>query len=287
MHMLPLPEVVDRVTRALGVRPLAWRPVDANGNRSYRRYEVALPLGSTAFVKMAATPDAADRLRSEFRIYEALRGPFIPALRGWDDDGDYPVLALEDLSPLPRVPPWTQVEIDAVLKSLFELAGSRPPPGTPKAIHTVARDLLPCWDRLAADPKPFLRLGVCSESWLDHALPLLRDAARAAPIAGDMLMHMDVRSDHLFLREGWAVMVDWTWACVGNPILDLAAWLPSLHAEGGPAPEKILPDDEGFATLLAGYFAYSVTQPPVPLYPRVRDLQFTQLRTTLPWAPGP
>ena len=39
------------------------------------------------------------------------------------------------------------------------------------------------------------------------------------------------------------MLVDWNNACVGNALLDTASWLPSLEAEGGPAPEDILPAD--------------------------------------------
>ena len=45
-----------------------------------------------------------------------------------------------------------------------------------------------------------------------------------------------MRSDNLCIRDGRAYLVDWNCACLGNPELDLAAWLPSLACEGGPQP---------------------------------------------------
>jgi hypothetical protein len=42
-----------------------------------------------------------------------------------------------------------------------------------------------------------------------------------------------------FLGER-VVLVDWNWACRGHGAVDVAAWLPSLHLEGGPRPDTIL-----------------------------------------------
>ena len=71
----------------------------------------------------------------------------------------------------------------------------------------------------------------------------------------------------------------------GDPRFDLASWLPSLEAEGGPAPEEILgsPAPE-LAALLAGYFCSHAGLPPIPEAPHVRELQLRQARTALPWA---
>jgi thiamine kinase-like enzyme len=53
------------------------------------------------------------------------------------------------------------------------------------------------------------------------------------------LLHFDVRSDNVCFAGDRAVLVDWNWAAIGNPVMDVAARLPSLHAEGGPPPEEI------------------------------------------------
>ena len=36
---------------------------------------------------------------------------------------------------------------------------------------------------------------------------------------------------------------------------DTAFWLPSLHSEGGPAPEEVLPDASHWAAAVSGFFA--------------------------------
>lgn len=111
---------------------------------------------------------------------------------------------------------------------------------------------------------------------------------RNAEIDGNSLLHYDVRSDNLCLQEGTAVLVDWNSACVGNPVLDTASWLPSLEAEGGPAPHVILPDETpgmpAIASLLAGYFCARAGLPAIPQAPHARPLQLMRSKTALPWA---
>jgi aminoglycoside phosphotransferase (APT) family kinase protein len=93
-----------------------------------------------------------------------------------------------------------------------------------------------------------------------------------------------VRSDNVCFVGDRAVLVDWNWAAIGNPVIDLAAWLPSLHAEGGPPPEEILFGEPEAASLIAGFFAARAGLPPPPTAPKVRHVQLEQLRTALHWA---
>ncbi|MDP9119485.1 MAG: phosphotransferase [Actinomycetota bacterium] len=115
-----------------------------------------------------------------------------------------------------------------------------------------------------------------------------RPASHPCRTGSRRFLHFDVRSDNLCLREGRAVLVDWNNACVGNALLDIASWLPSLEAEGGPAPRVILPDETpalpAIASLLAGYFCARAGLPAIPQAPHARPLQLMQSKTALPWA---
>jgi hypothetical protein len=173
--------------------------------------------------------------------------------------------------------------VDAVLECLAEVAGTTPPPDLPRAVDSQFD--FQGWLEIEDDPEPFLSLGLCSSAWLDAAMPILRFATEIAPLDGDSLMHFDVRSDNLCIRDGRAFMIDWNFACVGNPLADVACWLPSLHAEGGPAPDEILPEGAAeLAALLAGYFGAHAARPEIPEAPHVRTLQ---LRQAGPRSPGP
>jgi hypothetical protein len=282
----PSEDDVERAARALRVEPVAWRPVTRGGQTAASRWVATLPDGSTRFVKIAHTADTASWIRDEHLFY-ALAGPrpYLPAFLGWRDDGERPALVLEDLSGAAWPPPWTGDRVDAVLRCLREVAESDPPPDLPDARNS--QFALDAWPEVAADPEPFLRLGLCSGGWLERHLGTLSAASAAARFQGDRLLHFDVRSDNICLREGRALLIDWNFACLGNPVFDVAAWLPSLHAEGGPAPEQVLPTSEevaGIASLLAGNFGWRGAQPDIAEAPHVRPLQRAQAATALPWA---
>jgi aminoglycoside phosphotransferase (APT) family kinase protein len=169
------------------------------------------------------------------------------------------------------------------LRALDELHTTPPPRDLPR-IEVVER-LFAGWAEVEADPRPFVSLGLCTESWLERSLGALREAAEGAPFAGDAPIHLDVRSDNVCLREGRALLVDWNHACLANPDVDLAAWLPSLRVEGGPVPWELLPGQPGLASWVAGFFAVRAALPPPPTAdPSVRALQLAQLQVALPWA---
>jgi len=93
-----------------------------------------------------------------------------------------------------------------------------------------------------------------------------------------------VRSDNLCFRGGQALLVDWNWAVVGNPLIDVVAWLPSLRLEGGPAPWEIVSDSQGFAALTAGFFLSLAGLPAPATAPKVREIQRLQGEVALAWA---
>jgi len=282
----PNPDDVARISRALKAEPVAWRPVSRGVQTAAGRWVATLADGSTAFVKLGWTVDTASWVRDEHLFYARTRGmPFVPRLLGWDDDGQRPVLALEDLSDARWPPPWNAPSIAAVLSSLADVAAALAPADLPRAIDSQFGD--DGWPEVSADRKPFLALGLCSERCLSHALPVMQEASARAPLDGTSLLHFDVRSDNLCIRDGRAILIDWNFACIGNPLVDIAAWLPSLQAEGGPAPEDVIGSPEGMAeiaALLAGYFCAHAGRPPIPEAPHVRPLQLAQSRTSLPWA---
>ncbi|HET7030278.1 MAG TPA: phosphotransferase [Candidatus Limnocylindrales bacterium] len=282
--MRPPDDDVDRIERALGWRPVTFRSAtpDRGESATAARWIVggAGGRGRSAFVKIGATTRTADWTRTEARNYAALSGSFLPVVLGFDDDGSRPALALEDLSDGAWPPPWTTAAVGAARDALAAIHATPPP------AHLTPIDWADewGWPFVAEDPAPFLSLGLCSGSWLDNALPALIDAAAAAPLGGPALIHGDIRGDNLCVRDGRAIVIDWNHATIGNPDFDVAAWLPSLAADGGPLPESILPDAPELAAWVAGYFCAHAGLPSVPDAPHVRPLQLAQARTALPWA---
>lgn len=279
----PRPDDVDRMERALGWRPTAFRLAPGDRGPASRWIVAADAVAGSrrsAFVKIGATSITADWTRTEARNYQGLHGWFLPELLGYDDDGVRPALAIEDLSDADWPPPWDDARIAAVLDGLAAIHATPPE----VSLVPVATDSGADWRSVAADPAPFLSVGLCSERWLEAALPALIDAASSAPLTGSALVHLDIRSDNLCFREGRVVVIDWNHATVANPDLDVAFWLPSLQSEGGPPPEAILPDAPGLAAWVAGFFSAHSGMPQPPNAPHVRPLQLAQARTALPWA---
>jgi len=185
-------------------------------------------------------------------------GQLGPRLLGWDDAG-LPMLVLEDLSGCVWPPPWDAGRVAAVRRSLAELSRRTPVPQLPRAREPAYPG---GWAEVAANPAPLLSLGLCSPGWLEQALATLLTAAAPELLDGDAVVHLDVRSDNVCFRGGRALLVDWNLTAVGNPDFDLAFWLPSLHAEGGPQPEQVADIPAGVVALVAGFLAARAGLPP-------------------------
>jgi hypothetical protein len=274
--------IEQRISDAVGKSVRSVRPIETRGYAMAFHAIAEFDDGSTAFVKAGAEEITSEFLREELRFYLAVQAPFMPRLLGYDD-GDPPLLVLEDLSAARWPPPWDDAAIEQVRAALAEV-WSTPRPAWVPPIAEEREWLLGGWAAIEDDPGPFLSLGLCSAEWLDEALPVLRRAAESAPIEGDSLLHLDVRSDNLCLTDRGAVLVDWNLVHIGNPDLDLAAWAPSLHLESGPAPEVTLPGAPGLAAALAGFFSARAGLPAPPTAPEVRGFQLAQARIALPWA---
>lgn len=254
----------------------------SRGYTHNERVVATLSRGGTVFAKRAVDETTAAWLRQEHRMYEALSNrSFVPVVVGWAD-GERPLLVLEDLSGAVWPPPWDGALADAVLAVLEEVADSPAPAALPRLADGESGD--EGWHRVLADPGEFLSLGLCDSDWFDRAGPILVDAAAGAPLAGDRLLHCDVRSDNLCFRRGSAVLVDWNLASVGNAQFDVAFWLPSLAAEDGPAPDAVMPGcPPGLVAYVSGFFASRAGGPPIDHAPLVRHVQRRQLETALPW----
>jgi hypothetical protein len=274
----------DRIRLATGKRPSELRPAPGHGAPSNRRWIVTFDDGMTAFAKVAAFDYTAEWLRLERRNYELLAGaPFVPAMLGWYDDGEQPALVIENLRDAIWPPPWTPDRIEAVRSSLAAIQAI-PPPVEIAAPFGEMFDIEEGWEPLRADPGRVFALGVFDRAWFDVNAETLETASREADLKGDTLLHGDVRSDNLCVRDDHAVLVDWNWACRGRPSLDLVAWLPSLWHEGGPEPWTIAPGHGPLASLLAGFFLEHAGREPIPQAPHVRQLQLDQGIAALRWA---
>lgn len=273
------PALQARLERLLGARIEGCATV--YGGYSAARRLLCRTASGRLFAKVATDPFTCRALRREIQVYGAISAPFLPRVIGWDDDGATPLLLLEDLSAARWPPPWDSAAVEAVLDRIREMHGTVASLPSYAEAHGAFE---PSWPKVAATPQPFLALGLADAAWLDRALPLLVEQEARCTLSGERFVHLDLRSDNMCLSRRGAVFVDWSFACLADPAVDLGFWLPSLAAEGGPAPERILPDAPEVAALVSGYFAARAGQPAVGNAPRVRAVQRRQLAIALPWA---
>ena len=253
------------------------------GYTSALRGVAAFADSRTVFVKAATSEQTAGRLRTEYAVYCHLNSSgadFLPTVQAWDGDDSLPILLLEDLSRAHWPPPWTPEQIGQVTKMLPRLRAMPLMPGM--ASLETYREELSGWRTVAADPAAFLALGLCTPAWLAAAVPTLQAAESAAVLTGSDFLHLDLRSDNLCFAGDRVILVDWNWACSGNGEFDLASWLPSLHAEGGPPPETFLPDAPEMAAALSGFWAAQSGSHAAGS--RLQSLNLRQLQSALPWA---
>lgn len=272
------PELTSRIERLAEARVESYRRVEG-GYTPALRLLCGTSRGSF-FAKVGTTPVTRAALRLEIQVYNSVSGDFMPRLLASEDDESEPILLIEDLSAQHWPPPWDGRSIELTLAQIDAMHNTRAPLETFAQAHGA---IGANWRAVAADPSPFLSLGLADGAWLEAALPTLVRYEDNCPTAGDSLTHCDLRSDNICVAEKRAIFIDWNGACLSNPRLDLGFWLPSLAYEAGVEPEKILPGAPEVAAWVSGFFAARAGLPQIPDAPRVRHVQRLQLATALPW----
>jgi hypothetical protein len=277
----PPAEVAAAVTRAAGRAPTSWQRVVGGGYTPAERWVVGFADGSRAFAKVGIVERTGEWLGVEHRVYREIAGDYMPRMLGWSD-APVPALLLEDLSAARWPPPWDRSLVERTLTALAAVAATPCPEWAPSISELTG--IFSGWSQVSADPEPFLSLGLASRAWLEAALPDLIACERPQELTGSALLHFDVRSDNLCFTSDRTLLVDWNLIGRGNPLFDVAAWLPSLAHEGGPTPEDVRPEAGIFAAAIAGYLCGRAGLPIIPDAPQVRRVQLEQATTSLPWA---
>ena len=197
--------------------------------------------GRTVFVKAvspAQNPDTPNILRREASV-TALLPSRVPAPRLLHvlDDGEWIATVYEYAEGSIPAVPWKSRELARVIEATWALAEVAAPEG----ILTVAEHFgaaFTGWRNLAADPGPDSALDPWSSRYLDRLAAL--EPSWEAHVAGDGLVHGDVRSDNVLLGSSGVTFVDWSSACAGRSHFDVVCMLPSIALEGGGSPEEVL-----------------------------------------------
>ena len=126
---------IARIGDLAGQRAVGFRRA-IRGYTPAEHWIVALADGSSVFAKIGVDRLTSDSLRTEQRVYAALQGEFMPQVRAWDD-GERPLLLLEDLSDCRWPPPWDAAGVDRVLAALASLRAADPGAALPWAARAL------------------------------------------------------------------------------------------------------------------------------------------------------
>ena len=220
-------------------------------------------------------------LRREALVYQHVHGSFLPGYRGFADGGARAVLAIDLLVDAHWPPPYPE-DVAPLFAALEEVAAAPAPAALPSWKHQPSR-----WERIAGDVSPLIGLGLCSEAWLERALPTLIAAERDVVDVGDDLVHNDVYSGNVAFVADRAVLVDWGAAVKGSRWVDVAFAVLSVRVEGGELPRVDLPNEGAYAASIAGHFALEAPQPPPEWTPpdsTLREDMIGDLAHALRWA---
>ncbi|HVC39034.1 MAG TPA: aminoglycoside phosphotransferase family protein [Candidatus Dormibacteraeota bacterium] len=251
-----------------------------------------------AFVKAVGSqpnPDSLAMHREEARRLAQLPASApVPRLLGVHDNGEWVAVVLEDIEGTHPHLPWRLGELGRVLAAIERFQARFTPCPVP-GLPTVAerhRDVFNGWARLLDDPEAEL------PDWARRNLLKLAERERGCDLvlAGDTLLHCDLRADNLlFDRSGDVVFLDWPSASRGIAWFDPLVMAPSVAMQAGPDPEWVVEhhagardgDPEQITTLvvaMAGYFVQRSLQPAPPGLPTLRRFQAAQGVAAVNWA---
>ena len=188
----------------------------------------------------------------------------------------------------------TPRELDAVIDALNELTVDLTPSPIAIADAGSATSFRPLagrnWSHLQFDG------GQHPDPWVGRNLNRLVEAEAGTPavLAGDTLLHLDLRGDNMLMTGDGVVIVDWPHARVGAPWIDAIGFAPSVALERGPDPEALVARfdavrnaDPAHVTLgviaIAGFFTYQGSLPPVEGLPGLRAFQEAQGAVARRW----
>jgi hypothetical protein len=236
-----LPDGLREAVETILGAPVAAAVSQAGGFSPGSADRVATTDGRRAFVKAVSRTVNADA--PSIYLREALVLPLLPGglpvarLLGVVEEDDWIALVLEDVDGRHPAVPWRDDDLHAVLDALQAIGAASVPPKLAGVLaplpHAIA-SLFSGWTTVTStdlEPLPAHLAVWCAERLDD----LRRLAAEGLDVvAGDRLVHLDVRADNLLIRpDGTVAVVDWPWAAGATRPAD-APHIPAGPGRGDP-----------------------------------------------------
>lgn len=296
---------------------LDWNDIPASVRAVVEEW-LGSPVVSVVSQRTGFSPGVAARLRtaSDRRVFIKAAGPEpnpgVPAIHrkegqiaarlptaapvprllwSYDDaETGWIVLAYEEIDGQAPAQPWKLDELHRVMDGMAELAAILTPSPLPDSLvgsvsDAFATRLCGWGNLLEGDDSIRAQL----DPWSTHHLEALArlEADAPAAVAGNTLLHFDIRADNVLLSPDRVWFVDWPLACVGAAWVDAVFFAPSVTMQGGPSPESVLArhpaarlaDSDAITAAVAstaGFFVYQSLLPPPPGLPTLRPFQAAQ-----------
>ena len=273
-------DVTRAVTQPTGFSPgVAARLTADNGRRVFLKAVGPEP-----------NAGAPSNHRREISIVSGLPSPApVPRLL-WSYDkgeGGWVVLVFEEVDGRHPTQPWRPEELDQVVAAMEALATTLTPSPVPVSVVGAASDRfatgLRGWRQLRDEqPSSVNQLDAWSVRNLETLIKIEDTAGES--VAGDTLLHLDIRADNILLTADRTWFVDWADVSIGAAWVDVVTMASSVTMQGGPAPDQVIARHgacrsahSGAITAavvaLAGFFTYQAVQPPPPGLPTLRAFQ--------------
>lgn len=256
--------------------------------------------GERAFIKAVSRdgdPYSVTLYEREASIAPLLPpGLHAPAFLGRVDTDGWLALLFADAPGTPPAVPWRQRDLELVLPALAELTDRATPCPVPQA-PPWGDELAGWrnWSALLATGDPLTDL----PSWTRRRTARLAELEAGLPeaIAGNTLLHSDLRSDNMILGSGNVTFVDWAWAARGRDWLDPLIFALCAAVQGHPDPEELFQahpaartaEPEAVASVLAalaGRFTVHSRIPATWDTGPVRAFQRAETAAALRWLAG-
>jgi hypothetical protein len=292
-----LPEHIRRATEAWLGSPIASATTQHSGFSPGVAARLRCANGRRCFVKAVGpypNPTSPAYHRREAAIVGALPAAApVPRLLWTLDEGDggWILLLFEDIAGRHPAQPWRDDELQLALRAVEDLAAllTPAPLRTRTAAELVRRELCG-WAQLAGAPLPGL------DAWSVANLDRLAALEAAAPdaLAGETLLHFDLRADNMLIAGERVLIFDWPHAAIGAAWADLVFFAPSVAMQGGPPPAELLrrtamargadPDAiTAVVATVAGFFTARALEPAPPGLPTLRAFQAAQGAVARAW----
>ena len=255
---------------------------------------LVLTTSGRAFVKAVpgdGHPDSMLFLRREIDVLTLLPVGVGPHLHAHIDDESGVAAVLEAIDGRQPGAPWSDADLQAIARTMRFVTDSSAPRSLRSASDGMGQGFAR-WPSIAASPS--LRAGL--PETLQARMPTLiaLSAELESAIAGDALMHGDLRADNMLIDGDRAHFLDWPHASRAAPWTDLPVFLPSVEAAGGPSCERAwevfeqhgAPTPSAMLPVIAGtasFFWFQQSLPEVPQLPGLRAFQRAQAIPALRW----